>query len=76
MKDLIKAIDELPFIVKVILCIPALDLVWAAYRIMKGIANKDNFMLVVGIIWVIGGCTVTWAFDLITTVLYKHPKLT
>lgn len=75
MKDLIKTIDELPFIVKVILCIPALDIVWAIYRIIKGIANKDNFMLVVGIIWVIGGFTITWIFDLITTILYKHPKL-
>lgn len=75
MKDIIKAIDELPFIAKVILCIPALDIVWAIYRIMKGLDKKDNFMLVVGIIWIIGGCTVTWIFDLITTILYKHPKL-
>lgn len=75
MKDLIKMIDELPFIAKVILCIPALDIVWAIYRIIKGIENKDNFMLIVGVIWVIGGCTVTWIFDLITTILYKHPKL-
>ena len=75
MKDLIKMIDELPFIAKVILCIPALDIVWAIYRIIKGIENKDTFMLIVGVVWVIGGCTVTWIFDLITTILYKHPKL-
>lgn len=28
MKELIKAFDDLPLIVKVILCIPCLDIVW------------------------------------------------
>ena len=76
MNEFIKFIDELPWFVKLILCIPCLDVVWAAYRIVKGIANKDTFTLIIGIIWVVGGCSVTWIFDLVTTLLYKHPKLT
>ena len=75
MKDLIKSFDNLPWIVKVILCIPVLDIVWAIYRIIKGIANNDAVLIVVGIIWVFGGCTITWLWDLITTLLYKHPQL-
>ena len=75
MKDLIKMIDELPFAAKVILCIPVFDLVWATYRIMKGIERKDNLILIVGIVWLIGGAA-TWIFDLITTILYRYPKLT
>jgi hypothetical protein len=75
MKDLIKTVDELPFIVKLILCLPALDIVWAIYRIIKGVVENDAIKIVIGIIWVFGGCTITWAFDLITTLLYKHPKL-
>lgn len=75
MKDLIKLVDDLPWIVKLILCIPVLDIVWAIYRIIKGAVKHDSFLLIVGIIWVIGGCTITWVFDLVTTILYKHPKL-
>ena len=75
MKDLIKAIDELPFIAKVILCLPALDIVWAIYRIIKGIVENDAIKIVVGIIWIFGGFTFTWVFDIVTTLLYKHPKL-
>ncbi len=75
MKELIKAIDDLPLVVKIILCIPVLDIVWAIYRIVKGIANNDTLLIVVGIVWVIGGCTITWLWDIITTILYKHPKL-
>ena len=75
MKEFIKAVDNLPWIVKIILSLPGIDLVWAIYRIIKGVANNDAVLIVVGIIWVIGGCTITWLWDIITTFLYKHPKL-
>lgn len=75
MKDLIKSFDNLPWIVKIILCIPVLDIVWAIYRIVKGVANNDLLLVVIGIIWIFGGCTITWLWDIITTILYKHPKL-
>lgn len=74
MKDLINAIDNLPWIVKLILCLPGLDIVWAIYRIVKGIEHKDTVLLIVGVVWVIAGTAITWIWDLITTILYKHPK--
>lgn len=46
MKELIKAIDEQPLLVKVILAIPALDIVWGIYRICRSL-DKNN---VVGIV--------------------------
>jgi len=77
MKDLLKAVDDLPFIVKVILCVPFLDIVWAIYRIIKGAVYKNTFLLVIGIVWVIGGCTITWVFDIVTAILNKDkPSLT
>lgn len=75
MNELIKAIDNLPWIVKIILCLPGVDIVWAIYRIVKGIEKKDTLLLVVGIVWIFFGTTLTWLWDLITTILYKHPKL-
>lgn len=76
MKDLIKMVDDLPFIIKLILCIPVLDIVWAIYRIVKGVDKKNNVLIIVGIIWIIGGCTITWVFDLVTVILNKgNPSL-
>ena len=77
MKELLKAIDELPFLVKLILCIPALDIVWALYRIAKGIEEKDTVLLVVGIVWLFGAFSIGWLVDLITLLLDKQrPILT
>lgn len=76
LKDLLKAFDKLPHVVKIILCVPFLDIVWAIYRIVKGVVKKDTALIVIGALWIIGGCTVTWVFDLVTTVMYGRPKLT
>ena len=75
MKDLIKLVDDLPWIVKLILCIPVLDIVWAIYRIIKGALKKDAVLLIAGIVWIIGAFSIAWIFDIVTTILYKHPKL-
>lgn len=77
MKELLKAVDDLPFIAKLILCIPALDIVWAIYRIIKGVVEKNTVLLVVGIIWIIGAFSLGWLVDLITVALNKErPILT
>ena len=76
MKDLVKAMDRLPKILKLILCIPVLDIVWAIYRIIKGLVKNDSFLLVLGVLWIIPGAVFAWVFDLITVALYDHPKLT
>ena len=77
MQSFIKAIDGLPLIAKIILCLFGLDIVWAVYRIVKGIDKKDNFLLIVGIIWLIGAISVAWIIDLVTVILNKdNPILT
>ncbi len=50
MKELIKAIDELPLIVKIILAIPALDIVWGIYRICRSLDANNTTALLVSII--------------------------
>ena len=77
MKDLLKAVDKLPWIAKLILCLPALDIVWAVYRIIKGVVAKDNVKVIIGAVWILGACTITWIFDLVTVILNKNnPSLT
>ena len=50
MKELINAFDNLPLIVKLILAIPALDIVWAIYRIVRALDEKDTVALIIAII--------------------------
>lgn len=50
MKELIKAIDELPLLIKVILAIPALDIVWGIYRICRSVDKNNTAGIVVSVI--------------------------
>ena len=76
MKDLIKAIDQLPLIVKILFCIPALDIIWAVYRIVKGIVTNNMLLIIVGILWIVPGAVFAWLIDLVTTILKGKPILT
>jgi hypothetical protein len=72
MKDLIKSMDNLPWLAKIILALPGLDgIVWGIYRIVKGLDRGDTLMLIVGILWVILGATLLWVIDLVSVILYK-----
>lgn len=75
MKDIVKAFDNLPWIAKIILCLPVLNIAWAIYRICKGSATKNVLMLVVGIFWIFLGSTVLWLVDLICTLVWKKPTV-
>lgn len=69
MKNLIKAFDDLPLIVKVILCIPMLDIVWSIYKIARS-ADKSNLLgIILGILTIIPGAFFIWIIDLITVLL-------
>ena len=65
MKSFIKAMDELPLVLKIILAIPMLDIVWAIYRIIKGVAYKNVVTLIAGILWIIPGSVVCWILDIV-----------
>ena len=50
MKDLIKAMDNLPWLVKLILCIPALDIVWTVYRLLKSLVAGNTIAIILSIV--------------------------
>lgn len=66
---LIKAMDDLPLVLKIILALPGLDIVWAIYRIVKGVCKGKIITLLVGIVWLFAGTTVCWVLDIIFLVL-------
>ena len=70
MKDIIKIFDELPFIVKLILCIPALDIVWTVYRLIKSLDAKNTVGIVVAII-LFFFAPIVWLVDLICVLVNK-----
>ena len=72
MKDLIKAMDNLPWIVKLILCIPALDIVWVIYRIVKSLVAGNTLAIVLSIVLLIVGIPWLWAIDLVFVLLKKQ----
>lgn len=71
MKGLVKAVDGLPWIVKLIFALPFFDgLVFGLlYRLPKGLIKKDVFQIVVGILWFF--LPFLFIFDIITVIVNK-----
>lgn len=67
------AMDNLPWIVKLLLCLPVLDIAWAIYRIIKGASQQKTLTLVFGILWIIPGSVICWVIDLVSTLIFKKP---
>ena len=70
MKEFLKAMDELPFIVTVILCGPALDIVWTVYRLIKSLDAQNTAGIVVSVIMFFCAPFV-WLIDLICVLVNK-----
>ena len=75
MKDVVNAFDKLPWIVKLILCIPVLNIAWAVYRICKGASSKKTLLLIVGILWIVPGALICWLVDIVCTILFRKPTI-
>ena len=70
MKDLIKAMDNLSWVVKLILCIPVLDIVWNVYRLLRSIDASNVLGIVLSIVLIIGA-PIVWLIDLICVIVNK-----
>ena len=69
MKDFIKAMDKLPWILKLILCIPALEIVWGVYRVCKSLVKKNTLALIIAILLIVPGAAFMWVVDIICVIL-------
>ena len=70
----VSKMDKLPWIVKLILCLPILDISWVIYRIIKGVTRGKLLPIIGGILWIIPGGIICWVIDFISTILYGRPK--
>jgi hypothetical protein len=66
MKNLIKAIDSLPTLLKIILALPALDIVWNVYRVARSLANDNLIGAVLGAVLIVVGIPFMWLVDILT----------
>ncbi len=64
--------NERPRLVKILFCLPIIDIIWAFYRIAGALANKNFWHFVLALIWVIFGSFVGWILDLIWILLFNH----
>ncbi|MBO5285878.1 MAG: hypothetical protein J6B16_03160 [Clostridia bacterium] len=65
--------DNLPKILKIIFCIPFLDVIWSVYRIIKHVTQFNLIRLIISIIMVIGSFSIGWILDLIWVILFDKP---
>jgi len=68
----VKWMDDASLVLKLIFCIPFLNIAWAAYRIVKGITESRPLILLVGVLWLFG-FAFTWIIDLIFVLLRGRP---
>lgn len=73
--ELIQAIDDLPLLVKLILCIPAIDIIWGIYRVIKYLEPMNLLMLVISILTIVPGATIIWVLDIIFLLWKGKPFL-
>ncbi len=65
MRELLNQLKGLPLILKLILCIPAIDIVWGVARIMSALDKKNTVNLIIGILTIVPGAFFVWILDLV-----------
>lgn len=73
MKGMVKWFEDAPVWLKVVFALPFLDIVWAIFRIVKGVVKKDIFLTIIGVLWIVLGWGILWIIDIVSIVVKKHP---
>lgn len=66
MKNFVKAMNNLPLLVKILLALPALDIVWNITRLMRSIIKNNVLGIVLAVILLLPGVAFMWLIDIIT----------
>lgn len=73
MNEYIKWMEKNPKLLKLVLCLPILDISWAIWRILKAIKHNNALELILGVLWIFFGGTVGWILDIICIALNDYP---
>lgn len=75
MNELIKQVNGLPLIVKLLLCIPCVDIFYGICRIVNGVAKGNAVWILLAILTVFPGAFFMWLLDVIWVLLKGHALL-
>ena len=67
---MIKAFDNFPKWLKVVLALPVLDILWNIYRLVKSIKKDSIVGIILAILLITIGIVFMWLVDIITILLY------
>lgn len=59
-------------IIKILLCLPIVDILWGVYRLGGAIANKDVAHIILAAIWIIFAGWVGWVLDLVWVIVFNR----
>lgn len=70
----VKWMDSQSKLVKILFCLPVIDIIWGVYRILKATCVKkiDPVRLVLAIAWVLWAGYIGWLLDLVCIILTDH----
>ena len=71
MKSFCKMMEELPLWAKIVLALPALDIIWAVYRIVKSAIKNNVVGILIGVLFIVLGLFPVAVFDIIYLILYQ-----
>ena len=69
MKAFCNWMDSQSRLVKILFCLPIIDILWGIYRLGGAIANKNVLHIVLAVIWIIWGGFIGWVLDLVFIIL-------
>ena len=72
MTHFIKWIDGRSKLVKILFCLPVIDIIWGVYRLLLAIKDKNWARLVLAIIWIVIAGYLGWLLDLVCIILTGH----
>ena len=70
MKSIIKTMDNLPKLIKLILAIPALDIIWVLYRLCRSLDKNNMVGVILGVVLIFVGIPFMWLIDILC-ILFK-----
>ena len=69
MKKFIETMNDLPKILKLILCIPMLDIVWNITRLVRSLDKNNLVGIVLAAVLIVVGLPFVWIIDLICVLM-------
>ena len=75
MKDFISQVNGLLLILKIILCIPVLEIFYGICRVINGAAKNDVLWILLGVLTIIPGAFFMWVLDLVWVIVKGHAFL-